>query len=635
MSGGIERMQEKIKAILKNLPDYPGVYLMKNDAGEIIYVGKAVSLKNRVRQYFMNSRAKSPKERAMVEKIRDIDYIRAHSETEALMLECNLIKQHRPKYNILLKDDKNFPYIRIDLRQDYPRVEVVRKVRPDGAKYLGPYLAAHVLREALDIVNQSFGLRFCKKDINRAIERGERPCLNYQIGRCVAPCTGRISREEYHESVRAAIDFLSGRQGDLTRKLRDSMQKAASEMDFERAAAIRDSIAAIERLSERQQRATSTSLEDRDVFALLREDVTIVQGLFVREGKVVGSQSYQMQEAEDESDEKIMESFLLQFYEGAAIPREIIMRETGKDIMGLQEYLSEKRGGKVLLIAPQRGEKRQLLQMAQENAEQSMERLRQKKRWEWERNEGAIRRLQEELSLPVLPKRIEAYDISNIQGVDSVGSMVVFIDGKPSKKDYRHFRIKTVEGPNDFASMHEVVLRRFKRGTEERQQRIEKGLPPQQGSFSAMPDLVIIDGGKGQLGAALAALGEAGVELPIFGLAKKQEEIYFPGEAQPVLLKRGSAPLHLIQRIRDEAHRFAITHHRALRSKRLVGSQIEKIPGIGEKRKTALLRTFLSIEQIKNASLEELLKVEGMNASAARSVYEYFRKNEGETDGRL
>ncbi|MGI6168765.1 MAG: excinuclease ABC subunit UvrC [Christensenellales bacterium] len=628
-------MQERIKQILKNLPDYPGVYLMKDGEGQIIYVGKAVSLKNRVRQYFINSRSKSPKERTMVDKIRDIDYIRAASETEALMLECNLIKQHRPKYNILLKDDKNFPYIRVDLRQDFPRVEVVRRVRSDGAKYLGPYLAAHVLREALDIVNQSFGLRFCKKDIPRAIERGERPCLNYQIGRCVAPCSGRISREEYHEAVRRALDFLSGRHGELLKELRVSMEKAAQALDFERAAVIRDSIEVIERLSERQQRATSTSLEDRDVFALLREEATIVQGVFVREGKVVGSESYQMQEAEDEPDENVMESFLLQFYENAAIPREIIVAQFTEEMQVLQDYLSEKRGSKVVVFSPKRGEKRRLLQMAQQNAEQSMERLRQRKRWEWERQEGAIRRLQEELSLPVLPRRIEAYDISNIQGVDSVGSMVVFVDGKPSKKDYRHFRIKTVEGPDDFASMHEVVLRRFNRGQEEIRERREQGLPLEQGRFSAMPDLVVIDGGKGQLGAALSAMQEAGVDCPIFGLAKKQEEIFFPDATEPVLLKRGSAPLHLIQRLRDEAHRFAITHHRALRSKRLVGSELDRIFGIGKKRKTALLRNFLSLEQIKNASLEELRQVEGMNASSAQAVFDYFRDRKGEKDGRV
>jgi excinuclease ABC subunit C len=570
----------------------------------------------------MASKNKGAKVEAMVAKVRDIDYIRTGNEVEALILECNLIKEHRPRYNILLKDDKNFPYIRVDLREAYPRIRIVRRIANDGAKYIGPYLAVHIIRDALEIAYRIYGLHNCKKDIPAAIRRGERPCLNYQIGRCCGPCTGLVSPEEYRAKVDAALDFLNGKKTGLVKQLKQEMEAAAGALDFERAATLRDCLLAVERMQE-SQRAASTNQADRDVFALLvQQDETLIQGVFVRNGKVIGSQGFSMRQ-QDEEEASILSSFLMQFYSSAQIPKEVLLPCAPEDTEAIAAYLSERRGNAVRILIPQRGEKRQLVLLAEQNALQSLERIRAKKKWEWERHEGALHTLQKELGLPTLPRRIEAFDISNIQGRDSVGSMVVFIDGKASKKHYRRFRIKTVQGADDFASMQEVVYRRLKRTLEERAQN-ETGAH----QFGEFPDVMLIDGGKGQLNAALKAMEQAGITLPVFGLAKKQEEIFLPGQGKPVILKRGDGALHLVQRVRDEAHRFAVSYHRTLRAQRLLQSELDNIDGIGKKRKQALIKAFATLKDIQNADLEALAAVEGMTQKAAGSVYDYFHSNE-------
>ncbi|MHB1314406.1 MAG: excinuclease ABC subunit UvrC [Christensenellales bacterium] len=599
-----------LQPILDNLPDKPGVYIMKNGQGEVIYVGKAISLKNRVRQYFQQSRSHALKEQVMAQKVSHIDYIVVGNEVEALLLECNLIKRHRPHYNILLKDDKSFPYVRIDFGEDFPRVEVVHRQKRDHARYFGPYIAAHSLREALETVNKGFPLRKCKKDIPVAIRRRERPCLNYQIGRCMGPCTGEVTKEEYGKAVDQVIAFLSGKYGDLTKRLKEEMQQAAKELNFEQAASLRDTLVSVEQIQERQRTALADEAE-RDAFAVLLKDAeTIVQAIFMRSGCVVGSEYYSLEG--EGSEEEILLAFLMQYYTEGYVPREVLVDMELPDKEAIEAFLCEKRGRKAELIVPKRGEKKALLELAKSNAVQSLEKLKQKKRYDWERHEGALLQLADELGLKRPPQRIEAYDISNFQGVDSVASMVVFEGGRAAKKEFRRFKIKTVEGPNDFASMAEVITRRFARAQADDEK------------FSSLPDLILIDGGKGQLSSALEAMERLGMQIPMIGLAKRNEEIFLPAMQEPVVLKRGSNALHLIQRVRDEAHDFALGYHRKLSSKHTTYSQLNDVEGIGEKRKRALLRHFGSVQKIKQASAEELCAVQGMTKNAAEAVYNRF-----------
>ena len=601
-----------LQPILNNLPESPGVYIMKNSQGEVIYVGKAISLKSRVRQYFQQSRNHTPKELMMAQKVDHIDYIVVGNEVEALLLECNLIKRYRPHYNILLKDDKSFPYVRIDFSVDFPRVEVVRRQQRDNASYFGPYIAAHALREALETVNKGFPLRKCRKDIPTAIRRHERPCLNYQIGRCMGPCTGEVTKEEYAKAVDQVIAFLSGKYADLTKRLKEEMQQAAKELNFEQAASLRDTLVSVERLQERQ-RASLVDEAERDAFAVLQKDgETIVQAIFMRGGCVVGSEYYSLEGEGDE--EEILRAFLMQYYSEGYVPKEVLIERELTDKEVIEEFLSNKRGHKAELLIPKRGEKKALLDLAVSNARQSLEKLKQKKRYDWERHEGALLQLAEELGLGGPPKRIEAYDISNFQGVDSVASMVVFEDGRAAKKEFRRFKIKTVEGPNDFASMAEVIARRLSRALNG------------DDKFTFMPDLILIDGGKGQLSSALEAMEQLGMDIPMIGLAKKNEEIFLPGNPDPVILKRGSNALHLIQRVRDEAHDFALGYHRKLASKHTTYSQLNDVEGIGEKRKRELLRHFGSLQKIRQASFKELCEVQGMTKNAARAVYDRFHE---------
>lgn len=601
---------------IDTFPEKPGVYIMKDKSGKVIYVGKAVSLKHRVRSYFKSGDSLPPKVSSMVSHIEDIEYIVTDSEVEALILECNLIKFYRPKYNILLKDDKHYPYIKITMNEPFPRIEVVRRVKKDGAKYFGPYVDAKAMREAIDVLRKIFPIRSCKKDLSR-VPLKERPCLNYHIKLCAAPCQSFISEEEYGELVKNVVMFLEGKKEQLLGHLKAKMEEAASSLNFEAAAVYRDQIAALEKILEKQK-ISSTDLVDQDIIAMARGfDTTCLTVFFVREGNIIEREPFILSNTEGAERKEILAAFIKQFYDGASfIPKEIIVEEEIDEREAIEAWLSAKKGSRVKIIVPKRGEKRDLIEMVAENA---MAYLEQKETFEERqkiRNEKAMEDLKRYLDLEKLPRRIEAFDISNTQGTESVASMVVFENGMPKKEDYRRFKIKTVEGPNDFESMKEVIFRRFKRGLEGDEK------------FKDLPDLVVIDGGKGQLRYALEALKELNLNhIPAIGLAKEFEHVFVEGKSDPIILPRDSEALYLLQRVRDEAHRFAVTYHRKLRSARNLKSVLEEIPSIGKVRRKALLDAFGSLENIKRASVEELSKVPGMNKKSAIAVYEFFHKS--------
>lgn len=607
-------MTELINEKLKLLPSHPGVYIMKNAADEVIYVGKAVSLKNRVRQYFQSSKNHEAKVRAMVAQIADFDTIRVTNETEAFTLESNLIKQYKPYYNILLKDDKHFPYIRVDLKQDYPRVEVVRRIKKDGAKYMGPFLSGILLRDNLQLVRDYFPIRHCKKDIAKAIARRERPCLMYHIGKCAAPCSGKVSREAYHAMLDEVLSFLGGNTEQVLHSLEGRMQDASAAMDFERAATLRDRIRAIKSLDEKQS-AIQTTLTNCDVFALGRlEGNAVVYALFVRDGKVVGTDRYRMDATEEESDEAILSAFLTQYFaERTSFVPELLLHRAAGDMDGIAAWLSELAGRKVSLHVPQRGEKKRLTDLAYRNCLDALEKDASLQKRAWERGEGALVQLSGILGLEAIPARIECFDNSHIMGRDTVSSMVVFTDGQPDKTAYRRFRIRTETGGDDIAAMREALTRRFERAL------------LGDTSFAAMPDLLIVDGGKTQLAVALEVLSALSLDfLPVIGLAEASESVYLPNEPQPLTLPGHSASLHLIERIRDEAHRFAISYHRSLRQKRTLFSVLDKVPGVGEKRKRALFDAFTTLDAMKAASLDALTAVPGMDKKTAEALRAYF-----------
>lgn len=612
-----QNVSEHIEAILQTLPDKPGVYIMRDADGEVIYVGKAVSLKNRVRQYFRSHKNHSAKVIAMVEKICDIHYIVVTSEMEALILECNLIKKYRPHYNILLKDDKHYPYMRIDLRVPYPRLEVVRKVQNDGAKYFGPFLAAGSITEVLDAVAQNFPLRTCKKDILKSQQRRERPCLNYQIGRCAAPCAGKISQAEYNEILEQVMAFLQGRYDDLVHELRARMEKASASLEFEQAALWRDRMQAVERVIQRQKAAVA-SLAERDAFALYRKgDEGVIQAFGMRQGKLIQSQHFFLDDIGQESDESVFASFLKQYYNGQAhVPREILVPVPLLEHDLLEQWLSGLRSSRVELHMPQRGEKKQLIDMAYQNAREVLEKRDARFERERSRTIGAMEELADAIGLPEVPVRMECYDISHTQGVDNVASMVVFENGQPARKEYRRFKIKTVEGADDFASMREVLTRRLMRAMDPDEQ--------SQRRFGRLPELFVIDGGRGQLNAALHVMHDLGFDIPTIGLAKQIEEIYLPGVDETVVLDRKAPALHVLQRIRDEAHRFAITYHRSLRAARDLQSALDAVPGVGKVRKKAILTHFKTMEQIQSATVEELCAIDGVDRRTAQSVYAHL-----------
>ncbi len=615
-------MREELEYKLKMLPDSPGCYLMKSE-GQIIYVGKAVNLKNRVRQYFHSFERHTPKVRAMVSRVDDFDIVLCNTNFEALTLECNLIKRHRPFYNILLKDDKHYPYIRLDPSQPFARLELARRIDPrDGARYFGPYIGATAVRQILNEVGRLFPLRTCALKLPLSSPR--RPCVNYQIGKCPAPCAGRISQADYDQLLQRATRFLSGDGQELTRDLEARMNEAAAAMRYEQAASYRDKIRDVKQMLEKQH-AIQTRDVEQDILAVARAGAdAMVALLHVREGRIEGSRNFLLEGDGPEEEGTLLASFVTQYYEDEhLIPREVLLAAAPEDTDSLESWLREKRGGAVTLKAPQRGEKAALIGIGRKNAEDALKKHQDNEKVKRQRTVGAMEELKQALSLPALPRRIEGYDISNTQGALSVAAMVVFEGGEAAKDQYRHFRIKTVEGANDFASMAEVIGRRFAHGLQEKKEREEAGLPVAEGRFSRLPDLVLIDGGPEQLAFAHRAMQDAGASVPMFGLAKRFEEIYLPGREQPIVLDRHSPALFLVQQVRDEAHRFGITHHRKLRGKEAVRSELSAVPGLGPKRQVELLKHFRSLSEVLSATEDELAAVPHMNRAAAKAVRAY------------
>jgi excinuclease ABC subunit C len=612
---------------LKILPDKPGVYLMKNSLGEVIYVGKAKVLKNRVRQYFQSSKNHSEKVKAMVKNIAEFEYIVTDSEMEALILECNLIKKYRPRYNILLKDDKHYPFIKVTTNEDFPRVFMTRIHAKDGAKYFGPYTDYGAVYETLDLIKKVFPLRTCKMSIKEG-ETKARPCLNYHIGLCSAPCAALDTKENYGKTVQNIIDLLSGKDKHIARDLRQQMEAAAENLEFEKAAALRDKVIAVEKIVEKQKIIIG-NFEDEDFISIFSDELdTCAMIFFLRDGKVVGREHYMLESTSGIEKGEIISDFIKEFYGGTAfIPKSIYVPET-EDGELLEQWLTMKRESKVWIKVPQRGDKKDLLEMVAKNAKLTMEQFKTKIKQDKEIHKTALKELAEILELEELPTRIEAFDISNIQGVDSVGSMIVFEGGKAKNSDYRRFKIKSVIGANDYDSMREILTRRFKHGLEEIEKIKERNLELSAGKFCVFPDLILMDGGKGQVNIALEVLQNLNIDIPVCGMVKDDKHntrglIYNNNE---MLMRPSSNSMHLITRIQDEVHRFAITYHRSLRDKRVLHSVLEDIPNVGEKRRKQLLMKFGSIENIKNASLEELLETESIDKKAAQNIIDYFSK---------
>ncbi|GCE25999.1 UvrABC system protein C [Dictyobacter alpinus] len=679
-------MNEKIQSVLNSLPHKPGIYLMKDAEGTIIYVGKAISLFNRVRSYFQESTDHSPKNRSMVAKIDDIEFLVVQNEVEALVLESNYIKQNRPKYNVLLRDDKSYPYIKVALTEDFPRVYRVRSFHHDGNRYFGPYTNSGSVDATLDLLNKLFAFRTCRYDGSAWAppEKGEppanwklkllsRPCTQYYIHRCTAPCVAYTTREEYNAIIKQVLLFLEGRHDEVLKDLQAQMEKAAEDLNFEEAARLRDRIQAVERVSEKQRIINTEAQDDQDVIALASEDdETCAQVFFFRGGKMVGREYFILQGTRDSSAGEVMASFIQQFYQSSPhVPPEIMVEVEPDDRLILQTWLKEKRKGTasangrsaVTITTPRRGDKVEVVKMVKHNAQLVLEQQRIKWLTDTQKTQLALEELQQVLNLATVPLRIECYDISNTQGSDSVGAMVVFEGGRPKNSEYRRFKIKQVEGPNDYASHQEVLRRRFRKAAtntsslpskpdddistpigETIEEIIQDGEPQTTGKSTettqhdwAMPDLVIIDGGKGHLNAALQVMRELDLDIPTIGVAKEEgshtklntaEEIYIPGANEPIILPRNSQGLYLLQRIRDEAHRFGITYHRKLRSNRTFKSVLDEIPGIGPKRKQTLMKHFGSVRAISNASLDDLAALEGMTRDAAEKVKEYIGRVE-------
>ncbi|MCI9303921.1 excinuclease ABC subunit UvrC [Clostridium sp.] len=613
---------------LKNLPDKPGVYLMKNSLGEVIYVGKAKILKNRVKSYFQNSKNHSEKVKVLVKNIAEFEYIVTDSEMEALILECNLIKKYSPKYNILLKDDKFYPFIKITIKDDFPRVFVTRNFSRDGSKYFGPYTNGTAVYETIDLIYKIFPLRTCKLSIK---ENGEsiRPCLNYHIKKCLGPCGGHISKDEYGKMINEIIDILSGKDTYVTKMLKTEMENAAENLEFEKAASLRDKILSIEAIVEKQK-IFKTMEGDEDFINIDQDEKdSCIQVFFSRDGKILGREHFIFENTANESIAEILEEFIASFYGGTAkIPKTIFVPEINEvDLM--EEYLTIKRGSKVWIKVPKKGQKKDMLEMVKNNARITLEKFKDKYLKDKEINKISLQELQNLLELDECPSRIESYDISNIQGVDSVGTMVVFEEGRAKNSDYRRFKIKTVKGANDYDSMREILTRRFNHGLEEIKAIQERNLKLSAGKFSNFPDLIMMDGGKGQVNVALEVLESLNINIPVCGLVKDDKHqtrgiVYNNDE---LIINRSSNLMQLIRRIQDEVHRFAITYHRSLRDKRTLHSILDDIPNIGEKRRRALLMKFVSVENIKKAKIEELLEVPSIDKKSAESIYSYFNGN--------
>ncbi|MGM0549039.1 MAG: excinuclease ABC subunit UvrC [Bacillota bacterium] len=605
--------KQQIEAQLKELPRQPGVYLMKDETGMIIYVGKAKSLRSRVRSYFRKNN-QTYKTQMLVKYIADFDYIMTDTEVEAYILEANLIKKHQPKFNIRLKDDKSYPYIKITKNVDFPRVFKTRIVKNDGAEYFGPFADVDAIYKTLDVIKDIFQLRSCKKEL-KANDPEDRPCLNYHIDKCLGPCIGAVSKEDYHQLIDQVCLFLSGKQSQLKKQVEVQMKEAAAQRNFEKAARFRDALKAFTKLSESQKVMTDKNI-DQDVVALVQgtENQACAQLLLIRSGRLLGQEYFILEGTEAELESETMASFLQQYYEQAAgIPDELLLNTKLEEQDLLGQRLAEIKNKKVSIQYPQKGDKKKMLEMAERNAQQNLKKENIRSKYEKQRTSGAVEKLGEILGIEKAPYQIEGFDISNIQGTDSVASMVVFKDGRPSKQDYRRFKIKTVTGPDDFASMKEVVERRYARLLREDKK---------------LPDLILIDGGKGQLNAAYEILEFLGIEnLPIIGLAKREEEIFRPNTSEPITLPHHTPTLQLLQRVRDEAHRFAVSYHRKLRSRRLTHSMLDEIPGVGETRRTALLQHFGSLAKIREAKIWQLKEVEGISGKTARKIYDYLREH--------
>lgn len=605
-----EKLEEKIAM----LPDSPGCYLMKDSGGTIIYVGKAVNLKNRVRSYFRDT-AHTPKVAAMISHIDDFEILLCETNLEALILECNLIKLHRPYYNILLKDDKHYPYLKVDMREPFPRLAVTRRMEKDGARYFGPYIGANAVRQVIEAVRGVFPLRTCRQELPP--KKPKRPCVNYDIGKCMAPCAGKCTEEAYHEMMEGVMSFLGGDYQKVLDKLTGEMNEAAETLRFERAAKLRDQIRDVRGLMERQI-ALRTDNSEQDLIALAQDGLdAMVQILYVRGGRMVGGDHFVLAREGAEDPGEVIAGFMTQYYENAGlIPRNVLCQTLPEGTQEQMEaLLRQRKGSAVTVSTPKRGEKHELVLLAVKNADDALKKRNARRTIQEERTIGACESLGRILGMDHYPRRIEGYDISNTQGAQSVSSMVVFIDGEPAKKEYRRFRIKTVEGANDFASHYETLYRRYAHA----QRELEAG--GAEGKFTDLPDLILIDGGPQQLKFARQALLDLGVTPPtMFGLAERLEEIWLPDAEEPILLDHHTPELQLVQRVRDEAHRFGIIHHRVLRGKASIHSQLEDIPGIGPARRKALLKTFGSLKAIRAADREALEKTPGMNHTAVDAI---------------
>ena len=614
---------------LKKLPSQPGVYLMHDAKDEIIYVGKAVSLKNRVRQYFQSSRNKSAKIEQMVSRIARFEYIVTDSEMEALVLECNLIKEHQPRYNTMLKDDKAYPYIKVTVGEDFPRVMLARTMKKDKNRYFGPYTSAGAVKDTIDLIHKLYKIRTCSRNLPRDTGK-ERPCLNYHIKQCDAPCQGYISKEEYGENIRQVLEFLNGRYDGVLKNLEEKMKAASDAMDFEKAIEYRDLLSSVKKVAQKQK-ITSSNMEDRDIIAMARDDMdAVVQVFFVREGKLIGRDHFRMSVATAETKGQILSSFVKQFYAGTPfLPKELWVQYELEDMELIGQWLSARKGQKVRITVPKKGDKERLGELAEKNAALVLIQDNERNKREEMRTIGAMNQVAQWLGLENV-RRMEAFDISNISGYESVGSMVVFENGRPKRSDYRKFRIKTVIGPNDYASMKEVLTRRFTHGMEEQKQLKNQGVEKEFGSFTRFPDLLMMDGGKGQVNIALEVMEQLGLSIPVCGMVKDDNHrtrgLYYQNEE--ISIDRHSEGFRLITRIQDEAHRFAIEYHRSLRSKSQVRSILDEIPGIGDTRRKSLMRSFQSLDAVREASVEELCQVPGMNRAAAESVYQFFRRKE-------
>ena len=610
-----EKLEEKISM----LPDSPGCYLMKNRDGTVIYVGKAVNLKNRVKSYFRDT-SHTPKVAAMISHIDDFEILLCETNLEALILECNLIKHHKPYYNILLKDDKHYPYLKVDLREPFPRLEITRRMEKDGAKYFGPYIGANAVRQVIEAVRDVFPIRSCKQTLPPA--RPKRPCMNSDIGRCMAPCAGKCTEAEYAEMMTGVVNFLNGDYAPVLDKLRKDMGEAAAAMRYEKAAKIRDKIRDVEGMMERQI-ALRTDSSEQDLIAVAQDGLdAMIQILYVRGGRMIGGDHFSLPREGGEDPGEVLAGFMLQYYENAGlIPRNVLCQVLPEGMAEQQEgWLRRKKSAAVTVAEPRRGEKHELIALAAKNAADALEKRNARRTVHEERTVGAAGKLGEILGMDRYPRRIEGYDISNTQGEQSVAAMVVFIDGEPAKKEYRHFRIRTVEGANDFASLYETLSRRYSHAAQEAAEGGNK--------FAELPDLILIDGGPQQLRFARQAILDLGMEPPtMFGLAEKQEEIWLPEATEPILLDHRTPELQLVQRVRDEAHRFGIIHHRALRGKASIHSRLEEIPGIGPARRKELLKAFGSLKAIREAEPEALLRVKGMNTPAVEAILRWRETN--------